>query len=70
MLHLSVEVQNQDIVVRNPMTGHSITYRRIPDAAMLIALDPLRNDPDTEKAKFLAEVWKAAYNKAKILGWL
>jgi hypothetical protein len=70
MLHLSVEVQDQDIVVRNPMTGHSITYRRIPDAPMLIALDPLRDDPDTEKAEFLAEAWKAAYNKAKMLGWL
>ena len=69
MLRLSVEVQNQDIVVRNPETGHSVTYRRMPDAPMLIALDPLRDDPDTDKTKFLAEAWKAAYTKAKMLGW-
>jgi hypothetical protein len=37
---------------------------------MLIALDPLRDDSDSEKAKFLAEAWKAAYAKAKILGWI
>ena len=51
MLRLSVEVQNQDIIVRNPETGHSVTYRRMPDSPMLIALDPLRDDPDTNKAK-------------------
>lgn len=45
MLRLSVEVQNQDIIVRNPETGHSVTYRRMPDSPMLIALDPLRDDP-------------------------
>jgi hypothetical protein len=37
---------------------------------MLIALDPLRDDPDTNQAKFLAEAWRAAYTKAKMLGWL
>jgi hypothetical protein len=60
MLRLSVEVQNQDIIVRNPETGHSVTYRRMPDSPMLIA----------DKAKFLAEAWRAAYTKAKMLGWL
>jgi hypothetical protein len=55
MLRLSVEVQNQDIIVRNPETGHSVTYRRMPDSPMLIA----------DKAKFLAEAWRAAYTKAK-----
>jgi hypothetical protein len=70
MLRLSVEVQNQDIIVRNPETGHSVTHRRMPDSPMLIALDPLRDDPDTNQAKFLAEAWRAAYTKAKMLGWL
>jgi hypothetical protein len=37
---------------------------------MLVSLDALRDDPDAEKAKFLAEAWRAAYAKAKALGWL
>jgi hypothetical protein len=32
---------------------------------MLVALDPLRNDPDAEKAKFLAEAWHVAYAKQR-----
>jgi len=67
---LIVEVHECDIVVRRPETGHSVTYRRASDGPMLIALDPLRDDPDTEKAKFLAEAWRAAYTRAKTLGWL
>jgi hypothetical protein len=45
-------------------------YRRVSDGPMLVALDPLRGDPDAEKAKFLAEAWHVAYAKAKALGWL
>jgi hypothetical protein len=37
---------------------------------MLISLDPLRDDPDAEKVKFLVQAWKAAYEKAQSLGWL
>jgi hypothetical protein len=47
-----------------------VTNRRVSDGPMLIALDPLRDDPDAERAKFLAQAWKAAYAKAKALGWL
>jgi hypothetical protein len=67
---LIVEVHECDIVVSTPEMGHSVTYRRASDGPMLTALDPLRDDPDTEKAKFLAEAWRAAYTKAKTLGWL
>jgi hypothetical protein len=28
------------------------------------------SDPDAETLQFLAEAWKAAYAKAKALGWL
>ena len=30
----------------------------------------MRDDPDSEKAKFLARAWKAAYTKAKELRWI
>jgi hypothetical protein len=37
---------------------------------MLVAVDALRDDPDAEKAKFLAEAWRAVFARAKALGWL
>lgn len=70
MLPLTVAIQDSDIVVRNLKTGHSVTYRRTPHSLMLVALDPPHDDRDTDKEQFLAEAWKAAYAKAKILGWL
>jgi hypothetical protein len=37
MTDLLVEVQDRDIIVRRPATGHSIRYRRVLDAPMLEA---------------------------------
>jgi hypothetical protein len=37
---------------------------------MLEAVDLKRDDPDREQAAFLVQAWKAAYAKAKALGWL
>ncbi len=37
---------------------------------MLEALCEMRSDPDAETLQFLSEAWKAAYAKAKALGWL
>ena len=70
MTELLVEVQDRDIIVRRPATGHSIRYRRVLDAPMLEAVDLERDDPDRERTAFLAQAWKAAYAKAKALGWL
>ncbi len=70
MTELLVEVQDRDIVVRRPASGHSITYRRVLDAPMLEAVDLTRDDPDREQGEFLVQAWKAAYAKAKALGWL
>jgi hypothetical protein len=67
---LLVEVQDRDIVVRRPSSGHSITYRRVLDAPMLEAVDLMRHDPNRDETEFLLEAWKAAYAKAKALGWL
>ena len=65
-----VEVQDRDIVVRRPASGYSITYRRVLGAPMLEAVDLMRHDPDREETEFLVQAWKAAYAKAKALGWL
>ena len=65
-----VEVQDRDIVVRSPASGHSITYRRVLNAPMLEAVDLKRDDPDREQAAFLVQAWKATYAQAKALGWL
>ena len=70
MTDLLVEVQDRDIVVRRPSSGHSITYRRVLGAPMLEAVDLKRDDPDREETEFLVQAWKAAYAKAKALGWL
>ena len=37
---------------------------------MLEALSEMRSDPDAETLRFLSEASKAAYAKAKVLGWL
>ena len=70
MASLTVEVRDDDIIVRSLETGHSVTYRRAAEAPMLVSLDPLRDDPDAEKTKFLTQAWKEAYAKAKCLGWI
>ena len=67
---LVVEVKGADIVVRSPETGYCIVYRRVRDEPLLMALEPMRYDPDAEEARFLAQAWKAAHAKAKELGWL
>jgi hypothetical protein len=70
MTELLVEVQDRDIVIRRPASGHSIRYRRVLDAPMLEAINLKRDDPDREQIAFLVQAWKAAYAKAKALGWL
>ena len=37
---------------------------------MLEALDPIRGRLSTEELSFLVRAWKAAYEKARVLGWL
>src|SRR5262249_34330429 len=36
---------------------------------MLILINPIRNNSDAEENKFLVEVWKVAYAKARRIGW-
>ena len=70
MTKLLVEVRDRDFVIRRPASGYSITYRRVVDAPMLEAVDLERDDPNREEAEFLVQAWKAAFAKAKALGWL
>jgi hypothetical protein len=70
MTKLSVEVRDHDIIISSPETGHPVTYRRVHHEPMLLALDSMRDDPDMENLNFLVQAWKAAYSKAKALGWL
>jgi hypothetical protein len=70
MSDLSVEVRHRDVIVTQPGTGRCVTYRRNPNSPMLEAMCSMRSDPDAETLRFLAEAWKAAYAKAKAIGWL
>jgi hypothetical protein len=43
-------------------------YRK--EGRVLVAVEPLRNDPTSEELNFLVRAWKAAFAKAQSLGWL
>jgi hypothetical protein len=68
MPDLSVAVDRNDIVVSKPSSGFSVTYRRT--GRVLVALEPMRNDPNPQELIFLGRAWKAAFAKAQSLGWL
>jgi hypothetical protein len=70
MTDLSIEVRGSDIVIRKPLAGLSITYRRTADEPLLVATDLMRRDPNPAETEFLVQAWKAAQKKAKELGWL
>lgn len=68
---LTVRVlDDRDIVVVMAGAGFEVTYRKDGQIPMLVATDDLRGRLTSAKAKFLAQAWKAAYQKAKTLGWL
>jgi hypothetical protein len=63
-------IGGRDIVVSSPEDGLSVTYRKdglVPCSSLLMALIAHR---DPSKVKFWAQAWKAAYQKARSLGWL
>jgi hypothetical protein len=70
MPDLKVEVHDRDIIVSKPSDGLSITYRKDGFAPMLVALDDLRRDLSPDELLFVTRAWKAAFEKAKALGWL
>ena len=60
-------IGGRDIVVSNPESG---TYRKDGLAPMLVAVDGMDGSSESSKVKFWAQAWKAAYRKARTLGWL
>ena len=63
-------VGDRDIVVSSPDSGLSITYRKDGLAPLLIAVDGIDRSSEPPKVKFWAQAWKAAYQKARAMGWL
>lgn len=63
-------IGDRDIVVSSPESGLSITYRKDSLAPMLVAVDGVGRSSEPSKVKFWAQAWKAAYQKARALGWL
>jgi hypothetical protein len=68
MPNLSVAVNGHEIVVSQPSSGLSVTYRR--EGRTLVASALLRNNPSTKELNFLVKAWKAVFAKAQSLGWL
>lgn len=68
---LGVElINNRDIVVSQPETGLSVTYRKDGDAPLLYAINGIDRRDDTARVQFWAEAWKVAHKKARSMGWL
>ena len=65
-----MQVRDRDIIVSKPSDGLSITYRKDGFAPMLVAIDDIRDKPTPEELRFIPRAWKAAFEKAKSLGWL
>ena len=63
-------IGDRDIVVTSPESGFSITYRKDGLAPILVAVDGFDRSSEPSKVKFWAQAWKAAYRKARTLGWL
>ena len=68
MPNLSVAVDGHDIMVWQPNSALSVTYRR--QGRVLVALNPMRNDPAPEELNFLVKAWRAVFAEAQSLGWL
>jgi hypothetical protein len=68
---LGVQIMGgRDIVVSDPDTGLSVTYRKDGFAPMLVAIDGMGHRSEPSRVKFWAQAWKAAYKKARAMGWL
>ena len=65
-----MEIGDREITVKKPSAGFSVTYRRDGYSPMLVAVEPMPEHASAEEMTFLVRAWKAAYAKAKALGWL
>jgi hypothetical protein len=67
---LALSSNDRDIVVSQPESGFSVTYRKDGEAPMLVAIDGIDRIDNHSQLAFLAQAWKAAYQKARSVGWL
>ena len=68
MPDFSVAVDGRDIVVSQPSTGSSVTYRK--QGRVLVAPELWRIDLSAEELNFYKRAWEAACAKAPSLGWI
>ena len=61
-----VEVENGDIIVSLPKAKFRAVYYKLMRQPQLI----LRERTKTDDHELLADVWKAANDKARKLGWI
>ena len=68
---LAVQVDRHDIIVTQPGTPLQVTYRREFGSRMLVADEILEPKAGADlDYQFIAQAWRAAFDKAKSLGWL
>lgn len=63
-------IDDRDIVVSSAAPNFSVTYRRDGLAPLLIAINDIGRSSEPAFIKFCAQAWKAAYQKARAVGWL
>ena len=63
-------IGDRDIVVNCAEPNFSITYRRDGLAPLLMAINGIGRTSEPAFVRFCAQAWKAAYQKARAVGWL
>jgi hypothetical protein len=63
-------IGDRDIVVSSAEANFSITYRKDGLAPLLVAINGIGRSSEPAFVKFCAQAWKAAYQKARAVGWL
>ena len=68
-----VEVVDDEIIVTLPGTTYRVTYYKLSSSPQLLAKNI--SDKDDKRialtvSEFLARAWKAANDKARVLGWI
>ena len=67
---LSIQLVHRDIIVTMPETGYSVTYRKDGKSPLLFAIEGIDRSDIPSKVQFWAKAWKAAHQKARVVGWL
>jgi hypothetical protein len=71
--HLMVEVRGGNIIVSLSGSSYTVTYYKPSTSPQLLAkLFPVKDDPRARmtQGEFLAHAWRAATDKARVLGWI